>query len=153
MIEYSIIQYPGALGRNGAENGIIQVNNGKDFFFVEGERIHGEESLTVDVCCPSEKDTYPTYSAAAKALRLRSANGQRTKRIYKCEECGCFHLTTTDGKSRRPRPYKREREKEFARRQTSQVACHSERVDSEGFSMRRYRNYISRLNMKMSALQ
>jgi len=145
MFDYTIIQMPGALGRKGAENGMIQVNNGREPYLLFGERIHGE-TLTVDVKCSSGKDAYPTYAAAEKALRLKSKNGKRTKRIYKCEECGCYHFTTNDGKSRKSWPYNREREKKYTQNQIMPLIGHYGKVDAGGFSMKRFQNSQNKLN-------
>ncbi len=144
MTRYSIIQKPGALGRKGAENGVLLLCNRDGSFFIQGERIHGE-TLTVDVQCPTGKDAYPTYAAAEKALRMKSRNGRRTKRIYKCRECGCYHFTTNDGSMRKARPYQRGKEKEAARRQTSAYPSRPDLVTADGFSMKRFRNYLSRM--------
>ena len=118
MTNYTIIQMPASLGRKGSEKGVIMLRNKAGSFMIQGEKVHGE-SLTVDVNCPSGKDAYPTYAAAAKALRMKSRHGQKTKRIYKCRECGCFHFTTNDGTTRKPRPYSREMEKKIVRMQTA----------------------------------
>ncbi len=146
MTRYSIIQKPAALGRKGAENGVLLFCNEAGSFLLQGERIHGE-TLTVDVPCSTGKDAYPTYSAAEKALRMKSRSGRRTKRIYRCKECGCYHFTTNDGSMRKARPYQREKEKEVARRQTSAFPSRPELVTTDGFSMKRFRNYLNRMRV------
>ncbi len=140
MIDYTIIQRPGALGRLSAEDGLIRVDCGKESYFLRGERIHGE-ALTINVRCSSGKDAYPTYAAAEKALRMKSIRGRKTKRIYKCRECGCFHFTTNDGKARKARPYNREHEKKYARFLTLPFDGQSSSVDATGFSMKRFQNF------------
>ena len=59
-----------------------------------------------DYKCPCGKDTYLTYEHAAKALKIRESR-ERNKAIYKCHICGHYHLTTKDGKDRRPVAYSR----------------------------------------------
>ena len=145
MSPYTIIQMPGSLGRRGAENGVIIFNGKAGSILLQGERIHGE-TLTIDVECSSGKDAYPTYAAAEKALRMKSRNGQRTKRIYRCEECGYYHFTTNDGTARKPRPYRREKEKKYARQLIAPFESHSEPVTSDGFSMKRFQNTEYRLS-------
>ena len=83
-------------------------------FHLQGEKTHAEVRR-VDVGCPTGKDTYPTYAAAEKAYRLKSANGRRQKRIYKCGYCGCWHFTTNQV-AIKPRAYSRSRDKEVAMR-------------------------------------
>ena len=144
MTHYSIIRKPAALGRKGAENGVILFSNKTGSFILLGERIHGE-TLTVDASCSTGKDAYPTYAAAEKALRMKSKNGRRTKRIYKCKECGYYHFTTNDGRMRKARPYQREKEKEVARRQTYACPSCPDLVTADGFSMKRFRNYLGRM--------
>lgn len=144
MTRYSIIQKPAALGRKGAEKGVLLFCNEAGSFLLQGEKIHGE-TLTIDVPCSSGKDAYPTYAAAEKALRMKSRNGRRTKRIYKCKECGCYHFTTNDGAMRKSRPYQREKEKEVARRQTNACPFRPAFVTADGFSMKRFHNYLSRM--------
>lgn len=139
MTHFTIIQRPGALGRKSAENGVVMIASKGGSILLKGERVHGE-TLTVDVSCSSGKDAYPTYAAAEKALRMKSMKGRRTKRIYKCSECGCYHFTTNDGSARKPRPYSRGREKQIARHQTEPYEGHSGPVSTEGFSMKRFRN-------------
>ena len=139
MSPYTIIQMPGSLGRREAENGVIMFNGKAGSILLQGERIHGE-TLTIDVECSSGKDAYPTYAAAEKALRMKSRNGQRTKRIYRCEECGYYHFTTNDGTARKPRPYRRGREKKYARMQINLSATTAGTVIPEGFSMKRFQN-------------
>ena len=136
---YTIVQKPGSLGRKSAEDGVILIESRSECFLVRGERIHGE-TLTVDVRCSSGKDAYPTYAAAERALRMRSLNGKRTKRIYRCEECGYYHFTTNDGTARKPRPYRRGREKKYARMQINLSATTAGTVIPEGFSMKRFQN-------------
>ena len=146
MAHYSIIHKPSALGRKGVENGLLLFSNNYGSYILQGERIHGE-TLTVDVPCSTGKDSYPTYAAAQKALRMKSRSGQRTKRIYKCKECGCYHFTTNDGSMRKARPYQREKEKEAARKQTSAYSFRPDLVSTDGFSMKRFRNYLNRMRV------
>ena len=127
-------------GRKGTKDGAIMLN---DESLVFGSRIHGQ-TLTIDVECSSKKDAYPTYEAAAKALRMKNPQGQRTKRIYKCRECGCYHFTTMDGLSRKPRPYRRNEEKRRTELLTRAYRGHSDIVETEGFSMKRFQNNQSR---------
>ena len=141
---YSIVQKPGSLGRKSAEDGVIMIEGRSGCFLVQGERIHGER-LTVDVRCSSGKDAYPTYAAAEKALRMKSMSGKRTKRIYRCEECGYYHFTTNDGTARKPRPYRRGKEKEFARKQIKLSATTSGTVITGGFSMKRFQIGVGRM--------
>ena len=145
MSQYTIIQMPGSLGRKGAEKGVIMFTDKDGSVLLQGERVHGE-TLTVDVECSSGKDAYPTYAAAEKALRMKSRNGQRTKRIYRCEECGCYHFTTNDGTARKPRPYRREKEKKYARMLIAPFESHSEPVTPGGFAMKRFQNTEYRLS-------
>ena len=137
-INYSIVQRPSAMGR-GTVAGEVIIKIGKDCMVVSGQRIHGER-LTVDVDCSSGKDAYPTYDAALKALRMKSANGQRNKRIYKCRECGYYHFTTNDGAARKPRPYDREREKEYTKMVIGPYVGQVGTVPSGGFNMKRFNN-------------
>ena len=146
MIRSSIIQKPAPLGRKGAENGILLFYDDTSSFLLQGERIHGE-TLTVDVPCSTGKDSYPTYEAAQKALRMKSRSGQRSKRIYKCKECGCYHFTTNDGSMRKARPYQREKEKEAARKLTNAYSIRADLVSTDGFSMKRFRNYLNRMRV------
>ena len=146
MTHFSIIHKPAAFGRKGAENGVLLFCNETGSFLLQGERIHGE-TLTVDVSCSTGKDAYPTYSAAVKALRMKSKSGQRKKRIYKCKECGCYHFTTNDGSMRKARPYQREKEKEVARRQTNAYPSRPDLVTTDGFAMKRFRNYLNRMRV------
>ena len=109
MSKIRLIQEPAHLGRRNNEDGMIEVRIGKTYYYVKGERLHGEK-LTVSTNCPSGKDAYPTYESAQKALRMKSASGRRSKRIYKCQFCGCYHFTTNDGNYlKKTKPYKRER--------------------------------------------
>ena len=144
MTSYSIIRNSTALGRKGTENGVLFFCNGAGSFLLLGERIHGE-TLTINVPSSTGKDAYPTYSAEEKALRMKSKNGRRTKRIYKCRECGYYHFTTNDGSMRQARPYHREKEKGGTRRQTYACPYCPDLVTADGFSMKRFRNYLSRM--------
>ena len=137
----SIIEMPAMYGRKGTKEGAIMLKDGSLVF---GSRMHGQ-TLTVDVECSSKKDTYPTYEAAEKALRMKNPHGQRTKRIYKCHECGCYHFTTKDGLSRKPNPYRRSEEKRRTELLTCAYRGHSDIVETNGFSMRRFLNNQSRI--------
>lgn len=141
---YSIIEIPSRYGRNGVSDGAIMFGSGKSCFLVSGSRIHGQ-SLTVDVQCSSQKDAYPTYEAAEKAFRMKSSSGRKTKRIYKCSECGCYHFTTVDSQTRKPHPYRRNEEKRLTELLTRDYRGYAGETDSKGFSMRRYRNTQSRI--------
>lgn len=139
QFNFTLIEKPAMFGRSSSTVGAMVVSRGPESFIVEGTRIHGE-NLTIDVCCSSGKDAYPSYDAALKALRMKSGRGQRTKRIYKCKECGCWHFTTNDGSVRKPHPYDRTREKEYARLITGAYVGQRGRVEAGGFSMKRFSN-------------
>ena len=49
-----------------------------------------------EVSVPShrEKNTYPTYGAALRALLKSTKRGGDALRIYSCGECKGFHLTS-----------------------------------------------------------
>ena len=143
-LSYSIIENPTHFGRNGNKEGTIMLNDGKEIFFVFGQKIHGQD-LTIEVECSSGKAAYPTYEAAEKALRMKSPHGQNTKRIYKCRECGCYHFTTVDSQLRKPHPYKRSAEKQHTELLTRAYRGHSGSIEADGFSMKRFRNTQSRM--------
>lgn len=87
-------------------------------FYAEAEalgiasKIHCCECISREHTCPTGKDVYLTYDKALKALRIRPGR-ERNKAIYKCHICGHYHLTTKDGKGRRPIVYSRSREKDL----------------------------------------
>lgn len=98
------------------KNGTIQVKFNGEYYFLDGEKQHGQSNLFIEkVTCPTGKDTYLTYEAALKAYRLKSSNGQRNKRIYRCSHCGYWHFTTNCGEFRHVRPYDRDHEKRVSR--------------------------------------
>ncbi len=46
--------------------------------------------------CPAGKRSYGTWAEADEALRqvrARRRRGQREKRVYRCPDCGLYHLT------------------------------------------------------------
>lgn len=45
-----------------------------------------------------QKVIYPSYSAAHRVVRKRQYHGAAQLRIYKCEKCGGFHLTSSFSK-------------------------------------------------------
>lgn len=88
---------------------------GNEFFHVtqEGEVLQGEISkekgtncISTEHICSCGKDTYDTYEAAKKALKLRK---NRDKDVYKCNICGYWHLTSKDGSKRKRKFDKRSR--------------------------------------------
>lgn len=81
---------------------------------------HQTDYISRDVCCPSGKDVYLTFNKAKKALKMRRES-QQNKEIYKCHICGHFHLTTKDGKNRRPAIYSRSRVKNNDRQTRSML--------------------------------
>lgn len=82
-------------------------------FHLQGEKAH-TDVRRIDVGCPTGKDTYPSYEAAEKAYRLKSVNGRREKRIYKCNKCGYWHFTT-NRVSIKSRAYSRSHDREQAK--------------------------------------
>lgn len=141
---YSLIENPSKYGRKGTHEGAMMISHGKETFFVFGSKIHAQK-LTVDVQCSSTKDAYPTYEAAEKALRMKNPHGQKTKRIYKCRECGCYHFTTVDSQTRKPQPYRRNQEKRQTELLTRAYKGHEGMVEADGFSMKRFQNIQSRI--------
>ena len=89
-----------------------------DRFYEEAEilgiatKYHHTDCIARAYSCPTQKDVYLTYEKAVKALRMRS-HRERTKRVYKCDICGHYHLTTNDGECRKPKRYSRSRERKF----------------------------------------
>ena len=43
--------------------------------------------------CSSDKRIYNTRESALEALRVYKRRGSKVKRVYKCEECGRWHMT------------------------------------------------------------
>ena len=72
--------------------------------------------------CPAAKDAYMTYEDARRALRQRSLQEQKDKRIYKCDICGYWHFTTKPGSHRRHcKGYNRSRGREEMHRMCSLI--------------------------------
>ena len=68
------------------------------------------DCISKEHTCPSGKDVYLTFNKAKKALKMRDVRGNG-KEVYKCHICGHYHLTTKDGKDRRPARYSRKCER------------------------------------------
>ena len=73
----------------------------EEFYGVQEDKSEKSAYAMRDFECPSAKDTYMTYEDARRALRKRSLQAQRDKRIYRCDQCGYWHLTTKPGSHRR----------------------------------------------------
>ena len=147
MIDCTIIEKPAPVGRSNRKRGLARIDHDELSYFIEGEPIPAE-SLSVEGKCSTGKDTYPTYKAAQKALRQKSPTGRRTKVIYKCSFCGCYHFTTKDGQFHHyKRPYDRQREKEYERKIVETVAERSGKVKGGGFVMKRYKNLEHQQNL------
>lgn len=54
----------------------------------------GQDYIAHDLSCSSRKDVYKTYDDARKALKQRHGRRANEKDIYKCSQCGYFHLTS-----------------------------------------------------------
>lgn len=61
---------------------------------MEYEIGRGQDYVAHDLSCSSRKDAYRTYEDARKALKQRHGRRASEKEIYKCAECGYFHLTS-----------------------------------------------------------
>lgn len=155
MIDFTVVKMPGPKGRSKDRPGLARVDMEELSYYMEGDPIPGEKCST-DVGCSSGKETYPTYKTALKALRMRNANGQKTKVIYRCPECGCYHLTTKDGTFHhkvRQRPYDRSKEKRFGLKKVQAAEGGKVKMNSGGFAMKRYSNERNKeqLRLKTSA--
>jgi len=149
MIDCTIVQKPAPVGRSHSRKGLARIDYDELSYFIEGEPIPAE-NLSVEGKCSSGKDTYPTYKAALKALRQKSPTGRRTKVIYKCAVCGCYHFTTKDGHfQRHKRPYDRQKEKVYGRRILETVTERNGKVRGGGFVMKRYKNLDHKKNLTL----
>ena len=96
----------------------------ENFFGIQEEERRNYVVQGVD--CPAAKDAYLTYDDARRALRQRSVQQQKDKRIYKCDICGYWHFTTKPGSHRyRCKGYNRSRGREEMQRMCSLLVLDS----------------------------
>ena len=93
-----------------------------DFYGFQEDDNERKNYVVQGVDCPAAKDAYLTYDDARRALRQRSLQEQKDKRIYKCNICGYWHFTTKPGSHRRHcKGYNRSRGREEMYRMCSLI--------------------------------
>lgn len=101
---------------------ILVVTAHEEVFEVYGIKSTGIDYIAHNLSCPSGKDVYVTYSDAYQALKQRGSSRRANKKIYKCEICGHYHLTTIDSAYRHPKPYNRSKSERDLYRMYSSIS-------------------------------
>ena len=104
-----------------------------DFYGFQEDDNERKNYVVHGVDCPAAKDAYLTYDDARRALRQRSLQEQKDKRIYKCDICGYWHFTTKPGSHRRHcKGYNRSRGREEMHRMCSLITPDSMKKKTSG---------------------
>ena len=104
-----------------------------DFYGFQEDDNERKNYVVQGVDCPAAKDAYLTYDDARRALRQRSLQEQKDKRIYKCNICGYWHFTTKPGSHRRHcKGYNRSRGREEMYRMCSLITPDSMKKKTSG---------------------
>ena len=104
-----------------------------DFYGFQEDDNERKNYVVHGVDCPAAKDAYLTYDDARRALRQRSLQEQKDKRIYKCDICGYWHFTTKPGSHRRHcKGYNRSKGREEMHRMCSLITPDSMKKKTSG---------------------